>query len=326
MSRQNLLGENQMPLFKQEKQSIPSNLLIDRFAWPPFSIINTISWDWQRRKDEWENVIQDSTLGRDVKRNNATPVNTFSSRGTEAKEPNSISEFDPYLCELMYRWFSIPNMSIVDPFAGGCVRGAVASILGRNYTGIDLSSEQVTTNIKQYNHITDRYNNISGTAEWKCGDSETVLDYIDSKFDMVFTCPPYYNLEKYTKDPNDLSNLPTYEDFLHKYSSILHKASQKLKDDSFFVIVVSEVRANSCIIADSQYLGLVPDTVHILRDTCNLKYYNEIILENAIGSLPIRIPKVFNRTRKIGRHHQNILVFYKGDIQNIEFKFGQIVT
>ena len=34
-----------MPLFEQKKQSIPSNLLKDKYGWPPFSVINTISHD-----------------------------------------------------------------------------------------------------------------------------------------------------------------------------------------------------------------------------------------------------------------------------------------
>lgn len=314
-----------MALFEQKKQSIPSNLLHAKFGWPPFSILNTISWDWQRRKDEWENVIQDSTLGRDVKRYNATPTNTFSARGANAKTPESISEFDPYLCELMYKWFSREGDMILDPFAGGCVRGVVAAVLGRNYYGIDLSEEQNITNITQYGNILLRYPDISADAVWGTGDSDEVLDDIQQKYNMVLTCPPYYNLEKYTNDPRDLSNLPSYSEFLNKYTSILQKSAEKLVQDSFFVIVVSEVRASTAL-EHSEYRGFVPDTICILRDKCSLRYYNEIILENAIGSLPIRAPKYFDRSRKIGRHHQNILIFYKGKFENIEQKFGKVTT
>ena len=312
-----------MPLFKQEKQSIPSNLLKDRYGWPPFSVLNTISHDWQRRKDEWETLFQDSTVGRDVKRYNATPTNTFSARGANAKKAESVSEFDPYLAELMYRWFSREGDTILDPFAGGCVRGVVASVLGRNYYGIDLSRAQIEANVAQISDLQERYSNLAGTMRYFGDDAEKALKYMHEA-DMVFTCPPYYNLEQYTKDPRDLSRLPTYEDFLHKYSSILHKSAQCLKDNSFFVIVVSEVRAECRGVENSQYLGLVPDTIHILRDKCNLHYYNEIILYNNLGSLPIRAPKQFDRTRKIGRCHQNILVFYKGNLSTIEEKFGKI--
>jgi hypothetical protein len=90
--------------------------------------------------------------------------------------------------------------------------------------------------------------------------------------------------------------------------------------------VVSEVRAYAHDISNSHYLGLVPDTIKIMQDKCNLSYYNEIILMNNIGSLPVRAPKFFDRTRKIGRHHQNVLVFYKGDLSHIEEKFGKVST
>ena len=313
-----------MPLFDVGPQRVPSSLLHAKFGWPPFSILNTISWDWQRRKDEWENLYRDSTKGRDVKRFNATPTNTFSARGAEAKEAESVSEFDPFLCELMYKWFSRPGDRVLDPFAGGCVRGTVAAVLGRDYFGIDLSGIQTEMNVSQFFDVSTRYTDIQGNADWCCGDSEVKLDQIISTFNMVFTCPPYYNLEKYTNDPKDLSNLPTYADFLHKYSSILYKSAQKLEPNSFFVIVVSEIRASVSEMDKSYYRGFVPDTIQILRDHCGLHYYNEIILENAIGSLPIRAPKNFDRSRKIGRHHQNILVFYKGDISAIEKKFGKI--
>ena len=311
-----------MALFEQKSVKIPSFLLKDKYNWPPFSILNTMSWDWQRRKDDWESLFTDSTLGRDVKRYNATPTNIFSAHGKEYKKPESIREFDPYLAELMIRWFSLPGRSILDPFAGGCVRGVVASVLGRNYTGIDLSSTQVETNYAQYTEIMNKYTDIAGVTNWIIGDAEKELLTM-GKTDMVFTCPPYYKLEKYSNDPNDLSNLPNYTAFLCKYAQILYFTAEKLRNDGFFVIVVSEVRADSQSIPDSQYVGLVPDTINILRDA-GLKYYNEIILENSVGSLPIRAPRYFNRTRKIGRHHQNILVFYKGAIENIEEKFGTL--
>lgn len=312
-----------MPLFEQKKQSIPSNLLRDKYGWPPFSVINTISHDWQRRKDEWEVLFKDSTAGRDVRRYNATPTNTFSARGADAKQAESISEFDPYLAELMYRWFSREGDTILDPFAGGCVRGVVASVLGRNYEGIDLNLDQVVANRNQYKDLQERYTNLAGTAKYFSSDADSSLDYM-SQADMIFTCPPYYNLEQYTQDPRDLSRQPTYTAFLNKYSSILYKASQRLKDNSFFVIVVSEVREEPRGIEKSNFVGLVPDTIHILRDKCSLHYYNEIIIMNNIGSLPIRAPKYFDQSRKIGRMHQVVLVFYKGNLAEISKKFGPI--
>lgn len=48
------------------------------------------------------------------------------------------STFDPALCELLYLWFSKEGDAVIDPFAGGSVRGIVACELKRNYVGVDI--------------------------------------------------------------------------------------------------------------------------------------------------------------------------------------------
>jgi hypothetical protein len=60
------------------------------------------------------------------------------------------SIFDPVLCEISYAWFSAPGAAVLDPFAGGSVRGVVAAVMDRHYTGIDLSAEQIQANREQY--------------------------------------------------------------------------------------------------------------------------------------------------------------------------------
>lgn len=307
-----------MALFAMEKSNIQSNLLSDRYIVPPFSILNTISSAWQKRKDKWESLGIDSAEGRNVKRNNAMPVNTFSARGEQAKKPERTSTFDAVLCELVYRWFSKKQSVILDPFAGGSVRGIVANVLGRQYLGIDLSETQVIENYAQLEEYKSNHN-AQGFTEWVIGDSCDILSLMGNrKFDMLFTCPPYYNLEKYSNDERDLSNQKTYREFLEKYALILNRTYPLLNDDSFAVVVISEVRNPKT----GAYYGLVPDTIRVMVEA-GYSYYNEIILENNIGSLPIRAPKYFDQSRKIGRHHQNVLVFYKGDTANIEQKFGK---
>ena len=310
-----------MALFVMEKSNTLNKLLSDKYIVPPFSILNTISSAWQRRKDMWESLGIDSAEGRDVKRNNAMPVNTFSARGEQVKTPERTSTFDPVLCEVMYEWFSNEKSVILDPFAGGSVRGIVANALGRDYFGIDLSTLQVEENRRQLAEYASKYK-LNGTTEWVVGDSVDIFTIGENrKFDMLFTCPPYYNLEKYSTDKRDLSNQATYDDFITLYELILNRTYPLLNENSFAVIVVSEIRNPKT----GAYYGFVPDTIRIMT-TAGYFYYDEMILENNIGSLPIRAPKYFEQSRKIGRHHQNILVFYKGDTTKIEENFGRFTV
>lgn len=51
----------------------------------------------------------------------------------------------------------------------------------------------------------------------------------------------------------------------------------------------------------------------MLFEAAGLRLYNEAILITAPGSLPIRVRRQFEAGRKLGKTHQNILVFVKGD-------------
>ncbi len=211
------------------------------------------------------------------------------------------SIFDPVLTELCYRWFCPKGGLILDPFAGGSVRGLVAGLLGYRYHGIDLRPEQIAANEAQLAAIAP-----AADIQWRVGDSRDELGAAPDA-DFVFTCPPYGDLEKYSDDPSDLSAM-TYADFCAAYRDILTKAAARLKPNRFLAVVVGEFRDPKT----GLYRGFVPFT-QAACVAAGLGYYNEAILVTAVGSLPIRITKQFEAGRKMGKTHQNILVFVKGD-------------
>ena len=259
----------------------------------PFSILDTRSKEWQDRKRYWIQTYNiQSELGRE---------------DTESRarfwEDNTVSIFDATLCEKMYEWFCPKEGRVLDPFAGGSVRGIVATEMGFIYNGIDLSDEQIEANKKQ-----------SDKPNWITGDSEWVIDSIyDKTQDFVFTCPPYYDLEKYTDNPADLSNMNA-DSFDKKYYSILKKAAAKLKDNRFFAVVVSEVREQSVTgnYKIGKYKGLVWKTIRACEEA-GLHFYNDMILFNSQHQASRVVDTYFERNRKVASVHQNILVFVKGN-------------
>lgn len=308
-----------MSLFDSVPNSVISKpLLKDKFIVPPFSILDAKTKYWMDRKRMWENILQDRTdnIRTDTSKGNTAYCNAFDNGkyyGLERK--GTISTFDPFLAEILIKWFSKPNWTIYDPFAGGIVRGAVSGICGRKYFGVDISTEQVFHNQKCWIDLLHQYSNITEkSVHWIQDDSE-IHDF-GFKFDMMLTCPPYYDLEKYTDNPDDLSNQPDYNSFLDKYGRIINHSYDLLQNNTFAVIVVAEIRDKN-----GSLYGFVPDTINCFKQA-GFNYYNEIILENRVVSLKIRSPKYFNQSRKVGRHHQNVLVFYKGDMSNIEDKFS----
>lgn len=305
-----------MQLFEVEKLSIPKDKLSDRYVVPPFSVFNTHQPYFKEKAKFWYDAIGDGREGRAERL--AYDNRRMDKRASAPKSHNGTSMFNPVVCEVVYKWFTVDNSMILDPFAGGVVRGAVASMLGHSYIGYDLSVEQVNVNRDKFQSLQQRFD-IKGDAMWLVNDAE-LIEY-NEVFDLVFSCPPFYNLEKYSDNPADLSNLASYSEFLMKYIKIIEKCVKSLKNDSFAVFVVSEVRDKQT----GEYYGLVADTIKAFQQA-GMKYYNEIILYNETGNLAIVSGDYINKARKVGRQHQNILVFYKGDTKNISVKFKKLFT
>lgn len=314
----------------------PSSLK-DSFIFPPFSILDTRSGVWQERKRKWMQLGFNSQETREdveliAKSGQSTAIYELKNKMRDMlqREPNwdeiidyakkkglhvyeGASIFDPVLCELSYRWFCPEGGRILDPFAGGSVRGVVAGVLGYPYAGIDLRLDQVQANRKQASKLSLE------NVDWFDGDSNEVLDLYKplDGFDFVYSCPPYADLEKYSDDPKDLSNMD-YADFKEVYFSIIKKAVAQLKDDRFACFVVGDVRDKKGF-----YYNFVSDTIQAFKDA-GMELYNEIILVNTVGSLAIRVRRQFNGGRKVGKMHQNVLVFYKGDPKKIKENYPEL--
>lgn len=225
------------------------------------------------------------------------------------------SIFDPVLCEIVYKWFCPQNGMVLDPFAGGSVRGIVASKLDRGYTGIELRQEQVDENIRQSQEIVPIF-----PPQWICGDSLEAIPSLPEDFeaDLIFSCPPYGNIEKYSSLPQDLSNM-SYADFRSAYRKIIELSCSRLKQNRFACFVVGEFRDRR----SGVYANFISDTITAFTDA-GLSYYNEAILITPPALLALRVSEGFQKSRKLGKTHQNVLVFVKGDPRLATEAIGEV--
>jgi DNA modification methylase len=282
--------------------------LKEKFIMPPFSVLDARQGDWQKRKKAWLKII-DSGKGRkdNLLGDGITCLLNNSARG-ETLTATSI--FDPVLCEILINWFSPKGAKIIDPFAGGSVRGIVSQFLQRDYYGNDLSKEQIEANVEQFEQLensTDFFGEKLKMPKWSVGDSKNIDKIItENDFDMLLTCPPYADLEVYSDDPADISNME-YEDFLSVYEEIFEKSISKLKENAFICVVVGEVRDNN-----GHYRNFIGDTIKAVEKT-GAKYYNEIVLVTMGGTLPLRAGRTFSASRKVANSHQKALVFLKSN-------------
>jgi hypothetical protein len=240
---------------------------------------------------EQKNEIQ-RRLGREISNDEFERDFLVIPDGPDTLSKGGTSIFDPVLCELIYRWWSPQNGLVLDPFAGGSVRGIMAGLLGRRYLGIDLRAEQIEANLEQKQQIIP--------------DADLPEISMDQPADLLFSCPPYADLEVYSDDPADISNM-NIGDFIDAYRAIIQAGVDRLADNRFAAIVIGDARDSRGI-----YYNLIGETVRAFRDA-GCAFYNEAILVTSVGSLPIRIGRIFPAGRKLGKTHQNLLVFVKGD-------------
>ncbi len=281
------------------------------FLAPPFSVLDARGGDWNERKQQWKKVGLRSELGRDVRPYDGVRAMLKWASADVEKMADSPSIFDPVLTELLYRWFCPPRGHVLDPFAGGSVRGIVAALLGCEYTGIDLRAEQVASNVEQADEIIPREAAHFGAPghkpRWIIGDARDVVDLTTGlEADFVLSCPPYGDLERYSDDPRDLSTME-WPKFLEVYREVVREACAILMPNRFACFVVGDLRDER-----GTYRDLPGETVRAFRDA-RAHLYNDAVLVTMTGTLQLRSRIPFLKTRKLGRQHQDVLVFCKGD-------------
>ena len=326
----------------ERQNSAPESSLFDRFIVPPFSILDTRKGYWQDRKKKWYELMGD--LGDSRKDTLVTSleikykdlyqrtrehrkelglsfkeyIDKYVSQEDLEKEQakivaQGVSIFDPVVSEVMCRWFTPkPGSKIFDCFAGDTAKGLVFAECGHSFVGIELRSEQVEINNKI---IADRGKDI----RYICDDGQNVAQHIEPESqDLLFSCPPYFDLEVYSDLPNDASNQGTYEDFIQVLDNGFSGAVGCLKNNRFAVIVVGDVRDKKT----GFYYDFCGDIKRIFKQN-GMRLYNEIILVEQTASTALRASRYMD-SRKVAKTHQHILVFFKGDPKNIKREFERI--
>ena len=285
---------------EEETETEEHKKLTEKFIIPPFTIWDSRQGYWNERKAIWKKKIGDNGESREMSLSEAELMNGIN---------NGVSILDPVMAEIICRWFGIENGKAFDCFAGDTIFGFVSSYCGMEFTGIELRKEQCDLN----NERTKDFK-----AKYICDDGRNVCKHLEKESqDLFFSCPPYFDLEVYSDNKNDASNQETYSDFLEILQNAFVNSIKCLKQDRFAVVVIGDVRDKN-----GYYLGIPDDIKRIFKDA-GMKLYNEAILIEPLGTLPQRVGR-YMENRKLGKCHQNILIFYKGELSKIKTNYKKI--
>ena len=314
--------------------------LSDRFIVPPFSILDTRKGYWQERKKVWRHIIGDYGESRNdtlIKSPELKYKDIYQKSSKKRKElgitfneylekyvtdeekaraektvlSQGVSIFDPVLAEVIVHWFGTPSGNTFDCFAGDTVFGYVAAKMGQEFTGIELREEQ-------YHLNNNRVTEAGISAKYINDDGQNVAKHLEKESqDLLFSCPPYFNLEKYSDLDNDASNQSDYNAFIKILEKAFGDAIKCLKNNRFAVIVVGDIRDKHGF-----YFRFHDDIKDIFKKA-GMLVYNEMILIETGASTALRASR-YMEGRKVAKMHQNVLVFYKGNPAEIKSNYTKI--
>lgn len=205
------------------------------------------------------------------------------------------SVFNPQLAQMILAAYAPMNGKIYDPFGGGGTRGYIATKMGYDYTGVEIREEE-------YNRV------LAQMKEWNLNFKFILADSVkyrpNESFDFIYTCPPYYDLEVYSDMEEDLSNAPSYMEYLNMLQKVLKNCYDVLKKDSFAVFVVGNFRNKK---GELEHLN--GDLITKAKEV-GFKLWDELIWMGASNVALTRCGK-FEKNRKSVRMHEYIIILKK---------------
>lgn len=223
------------------------------------------------------------------------------------------SVLDPLACEIILRFFMpTKGRRVYNPFGGGVQMGFVSGSYGYEYISSEIRQNQCDAN----NAICKDLN----SATWVKSDSTKYAP--DGKFDLCFSCPPYYKVEEYLdydgKAPEgELNSIPTYEQFRDMLFSGYRIAIDALNENCFFVVMTGDSRDKN-----GAYYGCEAEH-ELFFKAQGLHIYNRIVYHESEFTRLAHAKRTLDY-RKFPKTEQKIQVFYKGDISKIKDLYPKI--
>jgi DNA modification methylase len=216
----------------------------------------------------------------------------------DANNRETVSVMPAELVEFFARYYSRRGATYVDPFAAQGVQMQVAHRLGMSYLGQDLSVEYV----RYIDAVRKRLTLLDGQVlDVRQGDSRK--PWVDDGVgDFLFTSPPYWDVEFYGPEPEQLGTGHTYAEFLDGMRQVFEAWRPKLKPSAFVVVNVNDLRRHG------EFIPYHVDIVNLMRDV-GYRPHDVWIIEGLLAGLPKAFAVNFNLKRIAPKVHEYCLVF-----------------
>lgn len=219
----------------------------------------------------------------------------------------ALSRFSQNVGRTVLRFYSKEGDIVVDPFAGHNSRMELCWKAGRNYYGQDVSVEFMKANEKVRDILLSK-GDMSLFPDMfkvdivlKTGDSRS-LQFDDEFADFTITSPPYWNLEYYGDEEEQLGR-GTYLQFLGNLGQVMRENYRVLKTGAYCCWFVNDFRK------DGMFYSYHTDVIVGMEDA---GFTQEDMIIVDLGQ-PIRsaFASQVMKERIIPKRHEYCIVFRK---------------
>jgi DNA modification methylase len=151
--------------------------------------------------------------------------------------------FIPQIPNQMLKRYTKKGEWVLDPFVGCGTTLIESQRLGRNGIGVELQ-EAVAQKAREF--ISFEPNKYGVVSQVVNGDSTDIdfgallARYNRKTVQLIIMHPPYFDIIKFSKDPRDLSNARSADDFLGKMNKVVEHASKFLDRGRYLALVIGD--------------------------------------------------------------------------------------
>jgi DNA modification methylase len=231
----------------------------------------------------------------------------FKNSGMDVRQ-GALSRFPQNIGRILLRLYTKRGATVVDPFAGHNSRMELCWRDGRHYIGCDISHEFMQANFKLRERLLAENAADMFSAE---RDATITLHECDSRMmpvknntgDFTITSPPYWDIEYYGSEPQQLGRGNSYDEFLRRLGLVCSENFRCLRSGAFAVWCVNDFRK------DGKFYSYHMHTAQLLRDA-GFKQWDIAIIDLG-NSMRAAFATQIVSTKILPKRHEYALIFVK---------------
>jgi DNA modification methylase len=227
------------------------------------------------------------------------------------------SRFPQDLCQFLVKFLTPERLendpgyfgnylpTVLDPFAGHNSRMSGVWRCNRNYVGWDCCEEFMRMN-REIVEVLERANKqalvpIEAKIELVEGDSRNI-DY-QEQFDFLITSPPFWDIEHYGPEKEQLGNTKSYKGFLFELERIFKRCFRALKWGSYIAVEANDFRK------DKVFYPFHADMIDMLERIGFV--IHDIIIADYGSAYAVAFASTIGALRAVAKQHSYFIIARK---------------